>query len=109
MTGSRLVAGGDQWRRILPHDLSLRRRGPRANTGSIGHFEIAARVGLVASDELACASQRCEHVLDRHALTIVGVDEARLDPSISTDHERGWDGKHPGGIALVIRDIPPSR
>src|SRR6266567_3766541 len=92
-----------------PHDLSLRRRGPRANCGGIGHLEIAACGGLVASHELACASQRLDHAFDRHALAIIGIDEARLDLSILAHDKRSRDGKHPGGIALVIWDISTER
>jgi hypothetical protein len=83
--------------------------GRERTCGGIGHFEIAARGRLVASHELACASQRCDHAFHRHALAIIWIDEASLDLSILADDEGSRDGKHPRGIALVIRDIPTER
>jgi hypothetical protein len=58
---------------------------------------------------LACASQRCNHVLNRHAPAIVRIDKARLDPFILAHDKGSRDGKHPGGITLIIRDVPTGR
>jgi len=38
---------------------------------------------------LACASQRCNHVLNGHALAIVRIDKARCDASVEHELKTG--------------------
>jgi hypothetical protein len=77
--------------------------------GRIGGAEDVPYGRLELVFGLACASQRCNHVLNGHALAIVRIDKARLDPFIPANDEGSRDGKHPGGIALIIRDVPTRR
>lgn len=47
-----------------------------------------------------------QQVLDRHALAVVRIDEARLDQAVRADHERGGDRQQPGVAALRRGDVP---
>src|SRR5262249_29894895 len=100
-----------QRRGVPPHRLSLWCGGAATHCGGVRDAEDAAGGRLVAPPKLnlACASQRCDHAFDRHAFSIVGIGERCRGASLLAYDKSSWNGKHPGGIALVTRDIPTGR
>src|SRR6516165_12708739 len=46
--------------------------------------------------------QLTDQIVNRHTLSIVRIDKARLDPTVLADHECGRDREHPGLVALIL-------
>src|SRR5581483_5635827 len=85
--------------------MPLRSCRPAANTDRCDFHENAACRQLAEKAGLNLF-QRVGQILDGHALAIVRIDKARLDPSILANDKRGGNWKHPGIVALVLRKRP---
>src|SRR5215218_3322788 len=55
---------------------------------------------------LTLTPEGIEQIFDCHALAVIGINEACLDPTGLANHKGGWDREHPGIVPLIIWDIP---
>ena len=92
--------------RAQPDRLPLWCCRPAAHGGGGDADEDAARLRLVALCDLMRRLERREKILNRHAPTVVRIDEARFDPPVRAHDEGRGDRKHPGIAPLKTRYVP---
>src|SRR5262249_47029162 len=91
MQRSKIVGGGNSAASDRCHCLtSLPSSSPLAFLSFSGMFE------------------RTTKLLDRHALSVVGINEALADTPVRSDDERRGNWHDPGVVPLVLRQVPAS-